>query len=129
MSKSMFSKLDDLKWHDGVLLELRQKFPEGKRSPSTLLLTVSLYRGQETRKRTMYCLTFSDVRRTTHVIDTTELAENAVAGNIIDAGWSKKKGKAQHFIMQLYEGYIEIVSTRVTICQPCASANGALRRR
>ncbi len=116
----MFSKLDNLKWHDGVLLELRQRFPEGKRSPATVVLTVSLFRGQETRKRTIFCLTFSDVRRIAHVIDAVELADNAVAGNIIDAAWSKKKGKAQHFIMRLYDGYIEIVSTKVTIRQPCA---------
>ncbi len=120
--QNMVAELDDLNWHDGVIRGLVQVLPETKQATSIVRLSASLWKDQSDCVRCSFLLTFSGVVRISQIVDTVELRDNSVAGNIIHAYWSKKKTKAQHFIMQLYDGYIEIVFKDVSVTQQSEAA-------
>jgi len=79
--KSMFSRLNSLKWHDGDLLGVLQQYTGKKRDPGRVSLTILL--PQPEGRMTKFIITFSGVSRFTQCIDSVELADNAGAGNIM----------------------------------------------
>ncbi|MCB2258762.1 hypothetical protein [Escherichia albertii] len=94
--------VDEMIWHDGVLLETRTICHHAEYN---FILIVEVYTDNSTSGRQQKIIEFMGVEHFSQIMDATELIDNQSAGNIKDAIILYKKEKYK-IMINLFGGFL-----------------------
>ena len=104
----------DFFWHDGLLIKVNFDFEHHEECTITLIL--ELYESNQSEARERYSLKLYKVTSFNGNLDTVQLSDNVLAGNIIDAHLRERdhsKLKAVRFFFT--DGYFDVTHEYIEI--------------
>lgn len=99
-----FDIVSSIDWHDGILLEIKTTFKE---SHFNVTLFVDVYRNENAREKII--IEFTDIDNLVCTMDSAELLDNYISGNISNGYVKKiKNEKVYKFFLYLSDGMLSI---------------------
>jgi len=102
--------IDNLNWHDGVLIET--SFYIDKKGQSKLVVIADFYSNEDSKKRSKYKISCEGVVKCNLSLDAVELRDNMFAGNISN-GYLKTKT----FWLYFTDGVLEVTAQDFDVVQ------------
>lgn len=114
---SDFDKINDVEWHDGILLDTQVIFKNGY---CNMILSVDVYNNNEKRREKL-TVEFINIEDLILTLDAIELNDNRSAGNVSNAYIKKIDGKGKYkFFLYLSDGYLNLAFKCLRLVNSCA---------